>query len=87
MKVRSALITPDKEIFFLGGSMNLLLKIALIERRTPQYRTAMEADIRPDKVSKFISGLANPSTEEKQRLSQVLGKPVADLFPSSLDQS
>jgi len=62
---------------------NIKLKIALVEAETPAYRIAMKANINPSKVSKFISGLANPTDIEKRQLSKVLGKSILDLFPES----
>ena len=62
--------------------MNLALKFALLERGIPAYRTAIEANLHPNKLSKFITGLQEPTEEEKQRIAGILQRPVADLFPS-----
>ena len=51
--------------------MNIPLKVALVERGTPAYKTAIEIGIHPNKLSKFISGLAEPTPED------VSGDPVA----------
>jgi|APSaa5957512535_1039671.scaffolds.fasta_scaffold493252_1 hypothetical protein len=61
--------------------MNLSLKHALIDRRTPAYKTAFEADIHPNRLSRFITGLSRPHEEEKVRLAKVLELPVSELFP------
>jgi len=61
--------------------MNIKLKFALIERGIPAYKTSIEAGIHPNRVSKFIAGLATPNDQEKEKLSQILGKPIHELFP------
>ena len=65
--------------------MNIQLKVALIERGTPAYKTAMAVDIHPNKLSKFISGLQDPTQKEKENLAKILNRPITDLFPSSTD--
>ncbi len=67
--------------------MNLALKHALIDRQVPEYKTAQEAGIHYSRLSKFIYGLVSPSDDEKNRLSQVLGKPIKELFPSELESN
>jgi len=62
--------------------MNLNLKKSLIDRGIPAYRTAMEAGINPNRVSKFICGLAKPTQSEMEVLAKLLNKPIDDLFPS-----
>ena len=62
--------------------MNRNLKIALLDKGVPQYRTAMEADVQPTKLSQIIYGGAKPSDEEKERLARVLGCEVDHLFPA-----
>ena len=61
--------------------MNLKLKHALINRQIPAYKSAIEAGINPNKVSKFVAELVNPTQQEKEALSRVLGCPAVDLFP------
>jgi len=61
--------------------MNLPLKVALVERGTPAYRTAMAIGIHPNKLSKFISGIQDPTKEEKERLANILNRAVDELFP------
>ena len=60
---------------------NLRLKIAFHELGVPIYRTAIEGGFNPNRVSKFISGLAEPSPEEKQKLATILDRPIKELFP------
>ena len=62
--------------------MNMTLKLALVERGLPAYKTAWEAGINPIKVSKIISGLQEPTEAEKEDLARVLKRPVDILFPT-----
>ena len=64
--------------------MNLPLKVALVERETPAYKTAMAVGIHPNKLSKFISGLQVPTQEEKKRLAKILNRTIDELFPEPL---
>ena len=64
--------------------MNLNLKCALVARGVPGYRTAQEADIHYTRLSKFISGLAQPTPEEKQKLASLLNKSEDELFPEKV---
>ena len=64
--------------------MRLQLKISLWERGVPAYKTAFEAGIHPNKVSKIIHGLAEPTPEEKLKLASILNKPVNELFPEEV---
>ena len=61
--------------------MNLALKHALIDRQVPEYKTAQDAEIHYSRLSKIIYELANPTREEKQRLSTILDRPIQELFP------
>jgi len=62
--------------------MNLSLKHALIDRKTPAYKTALEAGIYPNRLSRFITGLSEPREDEKEKLSKLLNKPISELFPT-----
>ncbi len=63
--------------------MNIPLKVALVETGQPAYKTALEVGIHPNKLSKFISGLQNPTDAEKESLSRILNRSVSELFPSN----
>jgi len=65
--------------------MNLELKLELIRRRIPAYQTAKDANILPNRVYRFVAELSQPSQDEKERLSQVLGRPADELFPTPTD--
>lgn len=65
--------------------MNIPLKVALIEQGTPAYKTAMAVGIHHTTLSKFISGIQDPTQEEKENLAKTLNRPVTDLFPPSND--
>jgi len=62
---------------------NIGLKKALIDRGVPDYRSAIDANLNPTKLSKIISGLVIPTQDEKERLSEVLDRPADELFPES----
>ncbi len=60
--------------------MNLPLKHALIDYPHPAYRVALKLNIHHSTLSKFISGIQEPTPEQKQALAKILGKPVSVLF-------
>ena len=58
------------------------LKHALVDHDEPAWRVALKTDnISEVRLSKLASGRAVPRDEEKDALSDVLGKPVQELFP------
>ena len=61
--------------------MNLPFKFALIAHSEPAYRVAIKADINPNKLSRFVMEISDPSEDEKERLATVLERPESDLFP------
>jgi len=61
--------------------MNIPLKVALAEKGCPAYISAKAADVNPNKLSRVIMEIAEFTNEEKRRMSGVLEKPVAELFP------
>jgi len=61
--------------------MNLALKFALVERGIPAYKTAIEADLHPNKLSKITTGIQEPTQNEKNRLAEILGRSADELFP------
>ena len=63
--------------------MNLPLKIALVARGIPSYVTAKEANISPNKLSRFVMEISFPNEQEKKVLSKILDKTVRELFPES----
>jgi len=65
--------------------MNIPLKVALVERGTPAYKTALEVGIHPNKLSKFIAGIQDPTKSEKESLARILNRSVSELFPSPTD--
>ncbi len=62
---------------------NIELKKALLERRVPDYHSAIDANLNPTKLSKIISGYTIPTQDEKERLAEVLQRPANELFPES----
>jgi len=63
--------------------MNLLLKIALTAHSEPAYQVAIKADINPNKLSRFVMEISDPSEGERERLAKVLERPVSQLFPEA----
>jgi len=59
---------------------NIAVKKALIDRQVPDYRSAIDANINPTKLSKIISGLAIPTQEEKSGWQKSLSVPSMNCF-------
>ena len=64
---------------------NIELKKALLEREVPDYRSAIDANLHPTKLSKIIIGLVTPTQDEKERLAKICKRHVDELFPSPTD--
>jgi transcriptional regulator with XRE-family HTH domain len=62
--------------------MNLALKHALVDYKEPAYRVAQMLGIPHSAISKFIAEIQEPTEEQKKKLSEILGKPIRDLFPT-----
>jgi len=62
---------------------NIELKKALLEREVPDYRSAIDANLNPTKLSKIIIGLVIPTQDEMERLAAICKRPVDELFPKS----
>ena len=58
--------------------MNLKLKQALAGHKA--YKVAKQIGVHHSTISKFISGLQEPTEEQKEKLAKVLGKSVEELF-------
>jgi hypothetical protein len=63
--------------------VNLSLKFALVAYPEPAYRVAMRVGMNPNRLSRLVVGLSSPKNEEKEKLSELLGKPVLELFPKN----
>ncbi|HVM55440.1 MAG TPA: helix-turn-helix transcriptional regulator [Acidimicrobiales bacterium] len=57
------------------------LKVAIAIDGRPVYQVAGAAGINPSAVSKIMAGKLDPTEPVKQRLAEVLGRPVEELFP------
>jgi transcriptional regulator with XRE-family HTH domain len=64
------------------ATRNLTLAVACVVDGRPRYRIASEANIVPQYLSGYITGRLTPSVEHRERLSEVLGIPVNELFPT-----
>ncbi len=63
--------------------MNLPLKFALVAHPEPAYRVAIRVGMNPNRLSRLVVGLSSPKDEEKKKLSELLEKPVLELFPEN----
>lgn len=62
--------------------MNMPLKLAVVASGKPAYQIAAQLDITDTRLSKIIYGRLGPKVEEQQKLSEILGKPICELFPN-----
>ena len=65
---------------FTKDKMNSKLKHALVDHPEPAYKVAKQIGVHHSTISKFISGLQEPTEEQKKKLAKVLGKSVKELF-------
>ncbi len=61
--------------------MSTPLKHVLVDHPDPAWRVARQADISEVRISMLSQGRATPRDWEMSRLSEILGKPVRELFP------
>jgi len=61
--------------------MNRNLKMALIDHPGPAWQFAKKANTSDSRLSKIVHGQTEPTEEEKRRFSEILGKPIPELFP------
>lgn len=64
------------------ATRNLALLVACVVDGRPRYRIATEANIVPQYLSGYITGRLTPPVEHRERLAEVLGVSVTDLFPN-----
>lgn len=60
--------------------LNIPLKIALIQRGVPNYESARQVNIAPERLSKIINGAISPRDTEKAALAQLCKRDVDELF-------
>ena len=61
--------------------MSTPLKHALVDHNEPAWQVARHVGISEVRISKLSQGRAIPRDREKVDLSEILGKPVSELFP------
>ena len=67
--------------------MRMNLKIALLIQGVRQYRMAAALGLDPTKVSRIITGVVEPSGEDKRAIAAYLNRAEQDLFePQSAHQ-
>lgn len=64
--------------------MRQALKHAFVASGKSQRQAAVEAPINEWRVSRIVRGWTNPTEAEKLALAEVLGRPVAELFPEDV---
>ena len=65
-------------------ALNKALKIAIVESEKTQLEIAALAKINNTRLSQILRYRVSPPSEsEKMRISGVLQKPIAELFPES----
>ena len=58
------------------------LKIAVMQTGRRGYAIERDAGFWPGKLSKIYAGIISPTEEDREKLSQVIGKPETELFPT-----
>lgn len=61
--------------------MRIRLKAAILALGRPQYELAKYFDGGETRLSRIVRGRAEPTDEDMRRLSELLGVPLAELFP------
>lgn len=64
--------------------MRRALKMAVVASEESQRQIGVAADIGETRISRIVRGWTNPTEAEKQALAEVLGRPVAELFPEDV---
>jgi transcriptional regulator with XRE-family HTH domain len=59
------------------------LKFAIVTSGKTQRQLAADGHIPENRLSSIVNGWATPRNEECQRIAELLGRPVDDLFDSS----
>jgi len=65
--------------------MQSRLKIAILERREPQYVLASRSGIDETRLSRIVRGRVQPTVEERLSIATALGVPERELFAGSTD--
>ena len=67
--------------------MNRELKKAIIDSGLKGYQVEQKAKLPHTKLTRIIHGVVEPTFQEKERLSIVLGKSANLLFPKALSKA
>lgn len=63
--------------------LNIPLKMAIVQSRRTQKTLARLARIETPRLSNIIHGKLVATERERRRLSELLGKPESELFPTT----
>jgi len=69
--------------FLFGGSMNLKLKMKILESGKPQIALAREMKIPEPYLSKIVNGWLIPKNEIKDKIAQALNCQIEEIFPEN----
>ena len=64
--------------------MSTPLKHALVDHGDPAYLVAYKMGRNDTWLSRVARGVVEPSESDKQKLSEILGRSVGELFPLSI---
>jgi len=67
-------------------SINLPLKLALIENNDPAYRVAQRVGMPQSRLSMIVHGGIDAKPQERLKLAKILGKPESELFPENSER-
>ncbi len=65
---------------------NTPLKVAIIQPGQRSYEIERALGFWPGKLSKILSGIIDPSFEDRVALAEILQRPIANLFPEKLSE-
>jgi len=71
----------------LEDKRNLKLKFKILESRIPQRKIAQQLDISESIFSRITLGEREATPEQKEKIAQILGCSVMDIFPEELATS
>jgi transcriptional regulator with XRE-family HTH domain len=62
---------------------NIELKVAILRSGKKAYEIAQKLGWHPTRLSQILSGVYIPTSDERDRLAEVVGVPVEDVFLSN----
>ena len=66
----------------MNSAPNFTLKAALVRRGVHLYQSFLEIGIGQIRGSKIVSGIAEPTEDEKQKICALLDSTEEELFPN-----